>query len=215
LSRRKKLIYFASAISLFCIVAVPAFSMQPVNAKVFSLLAPLPPDDEARVAAQKRVDAGLTSSAKVIGDLTNLRNASANRLQTLNTKDNNRETPKDASSEKESAQALHRLDTQALQMLNGAQSSPGLVPIRRKLIRTRQALQSSAPGSVEAATVALDKSCSALNAKLAAWRDLDAHAVPATTNIIAKSSLAALPTATVMSIMTVPQEKATTDACAP
>jgi hypothetical protein len=41
----------------------------------------------------------------------------------------------------------------------------------------------------------------------------DSQAVPATTNIIAKSSLAALPTATVMSIMATPHDAG--DACAP
>ena len=61
----------------------------------------------------------------------------------------------------------------------------------------------------------IDESCTALNKNLAAWRDLDSQSVPATNTIIAKSGLAALPTATVMSITAVQHDGGSADACAP
>jgi len=169
----------------------------------------------AEITSLQRVDAGLAASAKASHDITNLRNAIADRLQTLDGKDKNAGAADGGTDAKESADALHDLDKKAAGILNGTTSSAGVAPIHRRLARVRTAIQSGDATSADAAKAILDRSCSALNQTLAAWHDLDAHAVPATTNIIAKSSLAALPTSTVMSIMAVPNSDAPNDACAP
>jgi photosystem II stability/assembly factor-like uncharacterized protein len=209
---------------------------------------------EAQLAAGKRVDSGLASSAKAFREITNLRNAIADRLKTIGplpedkavaekdkTKDaeaaklagspapaNNTaangtgnpatpdvQPPRNNSPAKESADALQALDKKAAQILQGTFTVPGVGPINRDLAREQFFIQSgdAAPGAT--AEAALDESCSTLNKNLTAWRDLDAHDVPATTNIIAKSSLAALPTAIVMSITAMPRDAGSSDACAP
>ena len=211
-------------------------------------------DLEAQLTAGKRIDSGLAASAKAFGEITNLRNAIADRLKTLGPvpedkaatendkdKDKNAEAAKLAGAAtppasatnqgngatsgvqpapvseatKESARALQALDKKAFIIVQGVFTAPGVGPINRDLAREQFFIQSgdSAPGAT--AKLALDESCDSLNKNLAAWRDLDSKEVPATTNIIAKSSLAALPTATVMSITSVSHEGVSADACAP
>jgi photosystem II stability/assembly factor-like uncharacterized protein len=116
---------------------------------------------------------------------------------------------------KASADALKDLDKKAEAIQQGTFTSPGVGPVNRDLARTSFFVQSGDAAPSETAKAALDESCSALNKNLAAWHDLDANAVPATNVIIAKSSLAALPTATVMSITAAPSSPAPTDACQP
>jgi hypothetical protein len=94
-------------------------------------------------------------------------------------------------------------------IFDGDAVTPGLLAVHRELSQARIAIQAGMiPDPV-------NPSCSALETNLAAWRDLDAHAVPETSTLIAKSSLAALPTATVMSIMAMPQESSASGGCAP
>ena len=116
---------------------------------------------------------------------------------------------------KNSADALEALDKKAEQILQGTSAAPGVAPINRDLARVQFFIQSGDAAPSPTAKATLDESCDQLNKNIAAWRDLDSQAVPATTNIIAKSSLAALPTATVMSIMAMPHDTVSADACAP
>jgi photosystem II stability/assembly factor-like uncharacterized protein len=218
-------------------------------------------DLEAQLTAGKRVDSGLASSAKVFGEITNLRNAIADRLKTLgpvpeekaaagdqkDKEDKDKEEkdkeaaaaklggsptaapaataangatpaaqpPPANSPAKESSVALQALDKKAGQILEGTFTAPGVGPINRDLAREQFFIQSGDAAPSATAKAALDESCDTLNRNIAAWHDLDAHEVPATTNIIAKSSLAALPTVTVMSIMAASHDAPLTDACAP
>ena len=205
-------------------------------------------DLEAQLTAGKRVDSGLASSAKVFGEITNLRNAIADRLKTLgplpedkaateNDKDKDAQAAKLAggaapakpanvpapavqpapatSPARESADALQALDKKAEAIQQGTFTAPGVGPINRDLARVQFFIMSGDAAPSPTAKAALDESCDTLNKNLAAWRELDSQAVPATTNIIAKSSLAALPTATVMSIMATPHDAGSADACAP
>ena len=116
---------------------------------------------------------------------------------------------------KASADALKDLDKKAATIQDGTFTSPGVGPVNRDLARTSFFVQSGDAAPSDTARAALEESCSALNKNLAAWHDLDANAVPATNVIIAKSSLAALPTATVMSITAAPQGATSNDACQP
>jgi photosystem II stability/assembly factor-like uncharacterized protein len=210
-------------------------------------------DLEAQLTAGKRVDSGLASSAKVFGEITNLRNAIADRLKTLgrvpedkagaeSKEDKDKEAaaaklagsntsapaatpaneatpavqpPPVSSPAKESSVALQALEKKAEQILEGAFTAPGVGPINRDLAREQFFIQSGDAAPSATAKGALDESCSTLNKNIAAWHDLDAHEVPATSNIIAKSSLAALPTATVMSIMGASHDTGSADACVP
>jgi photosystem II stability/assembly factor-like uncharacterized protein len=138
---------------------------------------------------------------------------------------NNATTPRGASAAaqapavnpqaKASADALKDLDKKAAIIQDGTFTSPGVGPVNRDLARTSFFVQSGDAAPSDTAKAALDESCSALNKNLAAWHDLDANAVPATNVVIAKSSLAALPTATVMSITAAPQGATSNDACQP
>ncbi|MGC2265242.1 MAG: hypothetical protein WA608_00480 [Candidatus Acidiferrales bacterium] len=114
-----------------------------------------------------------------------------------------------------SADALKELDKKAEEIQEGTFTAPGVGPVNRDLARTSFFIQSGDAAPSETAKSALDESCSALNKNLAAWHDLDANAVPATNTTIAKSGLAALPTATVMSITAAPSNAASADACQP
>jgi photosystem II stability/assembly factor-like uncharacterized protein len=211
-------------------------------------------DLEAQLTAGKRIDSGLASSAKAFGEITNLRNAIADRLKTLGpvpedkaSTENDKDKDKDAEAAKragaaappapiasssdggtrgvqqpsanasatESAHALQALDKKAALIVQGIFTSPGVGPINRDLAREQFFIQSGDAAPSATAKQALDESCDALNKNLAAWHALDSQEVPATTNIIAKSSLAALPTATVMSITSIAHDGGPADACVP
>jgi photosystem II stability/assembly factor-like uncharacterized protein len=211
-------------------------------------------DLEAQLTAGKRIDSGLAASAKAFGEITNLRNAIADRLKALGPvpedkaaaegdkdKDKNAEAAKLAGAAtvpapaanqnngptpsvqpppisettKASARALQALDKKAFTIVQGVFTAPGVGPINRDLAREQFFIQSGDAAPSATAKQALDESCDALNKNLAAWRELDSKEVPATSNLIAKSSLAALPTATVMSITSVSHDPGSADACAP
>ncbi|MFY9805385.1 MAG: hypothetical protein WA211_08105 [Candidatus Acidiferrales bacterium] len=196
-------------------------------------------DLEAQLAASKRIVAGLAASAAAYDSITSLRAAIADRLKTLGpvpeekpapgstdaeAKEKNAEAAKMAGAAAQapavspqtqaSADALKDLDKKAETVQEGAFTSPGVGPVNRDLARTSFFIQSGDAAPSDTAKAALDESCSALNKNLAAWRDLDANSVPATNVVIAKSGLAALPTATVMSI-TSAHGAAPADACQP
>jgi hypothetical protein len=196
-------------------------------------------DLEAQLLAAKRIDSGLAASTKAFQSITNLRAAIADRLKTLGVKpeekpnadrisaaanDNEKpeEKPKDEKAwtadpqAKASADALWDLDKKAAAIVEGTFEAPGVGPINRDLARTSFFIQSGDAAPSQTAKVVLEESCSALNKNLTAWHDLDSQAVPATNTILAKSALAALPTATVMSITSSSHEAASSaDACAP
>ena len=196
-------------------------------------------DLEAQLLAGKRIDAGLAASTKAFQSITNLRAAIADRMKTLGVPlaekpasrfSEQSGAPKEKTAEekaqeekaaaanpqtKASADALRDLDKKAAAILEGTFEAPGVGPINRDLARTAFFIDSGDAAPSQTAQAVLDDSCSELNKNLAAWRDLDSQAVPATNTIIAKSSLAALPTATVMSITAVPHDGGSTDACAP
>ena len=116
---------------------------------------------------------------------------------------------------KASADALRDLDKKADAILEGTFEAPGVGPINRDLARTSFFIQSGDAAPSQTAQAVLEESCTQLNKNLTAWHDLDSQAVPATNTIIAKSGLAALPTATVMSITSASHDAASADACAP
>jgi hypothetical protein len=165
-------------------------------------------DLEAQLLALKRTDSGLAASAQAFQSITNLRAAIADRLNTLRTAAANPQA-------KGSADALNDLDKKAAAILEGTFEAPGVGPINRDLARTNFFIQSGDAAPSQTAQAVLEESCAQLNKNLSAWRDLDSQAVPATNTIIAKSNLAALPTATVMSITSASHDAPTTDACAP
>jgi hypothetical protein len=165
-------------------------------------------DLEAQLLALKRTDSGLAASAQAFQSITNLRAAIADRLNTLRTAAAN-------SQAKGSAEALNELDKRAAALVEGTVDAPGLVPINRDLTRTSFLIQSDDAAPSQTAQATLEHSCSQLNKNLSAWRDLDSQAVPATSTVIAQSGLAALPTATEMSITALPHDATSTDACAP
>jgi hypothetical protein len=165
-------------------------------------------DLEAQFLALKRIDSGLAASARAFQSITNLRAAVADRLNTLGSTAANPQT-------KGSAEALNELDKKAAAILEGTFEAPGLVPINRDLARTGFLIQSRDAAPNETANATLEHSCSQLNKNLANWRDLDSQSVPATNIIIANSGLAALPTATVMSITSASHDVVPADACAP
>jgi hypothetical protein len=196
-------------------------------------------DLEAQLLAGKRIDSGLAASTKAFQSITNLRAAIADRLKTLGvaSDENSRarfgeqsgeakeksaeekaKEEKDAAANpqtKASADALNDLDKKAAAILEGTFEAPGVGPINRDLARTNFFIQSGDAAPSQTAQAVLEESCAQLNKNLSAWRDLDSQAVPATNTIIAKSNLAALPTATVMSITSASHDAPTTDACAP
>ena len=165
-------------------------------------------DLEAQLLALKRIDSGLAASAQAFQSITSLRAAIADRLNTLRTAAANPQA-------KGSADALNELDKKAAAILEGTVASAGLGPINRDLTRTSFVIQSDDATPSQTAQATLEHSCGQLNKNLSAWRDLDSQAVPATSTIIAQSGLAALPTATVMSITALPHDATSTDACAP
>jgi photosystem II stability/assembly factor-like uncharacterized protein len=120
-----------------------------------------------------------------------------------------------ASPAKQSFDALTALDEKAAVILQGISDAPGIGPINRDLAREQFFIQSGDAAPSGTAKAALNESCDGLNKNLAAWRNLDSQDVPATSNIIAHSGLAALPTATVVSITATPHDTVSADACAP
>ena len=196
-------------------------------------------DLEVQLLNGKRIDSGLAASTKAFQSITNLRAAIADRLKTLGvaSDENSRARFGEQSGEakeksveekakeekaaaanpqtKTSADALNDLDKKATAILEGTFEAPGVGPINRDLARTNFFIQSGDAAPSQTAQAALEESCTLLNKNLSAWRDLDSQAVPATNTIIAKSNLAALPTATVMSITGASHDAPTTDACAP
>jgi hypothetical protein len=165
-------------------------------------------DLEAQLVALKRIGSGLAASAKAFHSIVNLRAAIADRLKTLGTAAANPQV-------KGSAEALNELDKKAADILEGTSEASGTGSINRDLARTSFLIQSDDAAPSQTAQAALEKSCTQLNKNLTTWRGLDSQSVPATNTIIAKSALAALPTATVMSITSVSHDAATADACAP
>jgi photosystem II stability/assembly factor-like uncharacterized protein len=195
-------------------------------------------DLEAQLLAAKRIDSGLAASTQAFQSITNLRAAIADRLKTLGVKpeekpnadrisaamgdDEKHEEKKDekaaaASPEaKASIEALSELDKKAAAIVEGTFEAPGVGPNNRDLARTSFFIQSGDAAPSQTAKAVLEESCSELNKNLAAWHDLDSQSVPATNTIISKSGLAALPTATVMSITSTSHDAASSaDACAP
>ncbi|MFZ3215888.1 MAG: hypothetical protein WA192_07505 [Candidatus Acidiferrales bacterium] len=193
-------------------------------------------DLEAQLLAGKRIDAGLAASTKAFQSIANLRAAIANRLKTLGVKpaekpladrisgalgENEKPAaaavPANASpAAKDSIAALSALDQKAAAIVEGTFEIPGVGPINRDLARTSFFVDSGDGAPNATAKAALDESCTTLTKDLAAWHDLDSQAVPAANTVIAKSGLAALPTATVMSITAAPHAAtASADACAP
>jgi len=164
-------------------------------------------DLEAQLLALKRIDSGLAASTKAFYSITNLRVAIADRLKTLG-------VPAANPQAKGSAEALNELDKKAADILEGTSEAPGLGPVNRDLAHTSFLIQSDDAAPSQTAQAALEKSCTQLNKDLTTWRDMDSQAVPVTNTIIAKSGLAALPTATVMSITAIPHDAGSTDACA-
>jgi photosystem II stability/assembly factor-like uncharacterized protein len=196
-------------------------------------------DLEAQLLAAKRIDSGLAASAKAFRSITNLRAAIADRLKTLGVpsdKDSHARFGEDSAQAKEkspeekaqeekaaaanpqakaAADALYGLDKKAGAILEGTFEAPGVGPSNRDLARTSFFIQSGDAAPSQTAKAVLEESCAQLNKNLSAWRDLDSQSVPATNTIITKSNLAALPTATVMSITTVQHDATPADACAP
>ncbi len=196
-------------------------------------------DLEAQLLATKRIDSGLAASTKAFQSITNLRAAIGDRLKTLGVasdKDARARFGEESAHGKEksaeekaqeakaaaanpqakaSADALNDLDKKAAAILEGTFEAPGVGPINRDLARTSFFIQSGDAAPSQTAQAAIEESCTQLNKNLLAWRDLDSQAVPATNTIITKSSLAALPTATVMSITSVQHDATSADACAP
>ena len=195
-------------------------------------------DLEAQLLAVKRIDSGLAASTKAFQSIANLRAAIADRLKTLGVKleekpnadrisaaMNDSEKPEEKAKDenapaanpqaKASADALNDLDKKAAAILEGTFEAPGVGPINRDLARTSFFIQSGDAAPSQTAQAVLEESCSQLNKNLTTWRDLDSQAVPATNTIIAKSNLATLPTATVMSITAAPHDAGSTNACAP
>jgi hypothetical protein len=194
---------------------------------------------EAQLLAAKRIDSGLAASTKAFQSITNLRAAIADRLKTLGVPLKQKPAsrfseqsgaPKEKSAEekaqeekavaaspeaKASADALSDLDKKAAAILEGSFEAPGVGPINRDLARTSFFIQSGDAAPSQTAKAVLEESCNELNKNLTAWHDVDSQAVPATNTIIAKSGLAALPTAAVMSITAAPHDGGSTDACAP
>jgi hypothetical protein len=161
---------------------------------------------ESQATELKRIDSGIAAGATVIDQMTNLQNAIADRLHTLHSE---KSPGKQAAAQRlahgeESTAALRDLDSRVAKVLAHE------IGIHRELFHAKLATQAGIlPASVKPA-------CAALKENLATWRSLDSDAVPATSNLIAKSSLAALPTATVMSIMAMPQESpAASSGCVP
>jgi photosystem II stability/assembly factor-like uncharacterized protein len=196
-------------------------------------------DLEAQLLAGKRIDSGLAASTKAFQSITNLRAAIAERLKTLGVplevKPASRFSeqsgkPKEKSAEekaqeekaaaaspetKASAEALRDLDKKADAILEGTFEAPGVGPINRDLARTSFFIQSGDAAPSQTAQAVLEESCTQLNKNLSAWRGLDSQTVPSTNTTIAKSGLAALPTATVMSITSASHDATSADACAP
>jgi photosystem II stability/assembly factor-like uncharacterized protein len=196
-------------------------------------------DLEAQLLAGKRIASGLAASSKAFQSITNLRAAIADRLKTLGVapEENSRARFGEQSAEakqksaeekaqegkaaaaspetKASAEALRDLDKKAGAILEGTFEAPGVGPVNRDLARTSFFIQSGDSAPSETAKAALEESCTQLNKNLTAWSDLDSQAVPATSTIIAKSGLAALPTSTLMSISAAPHDAGSADACAP
>ncbi|MGA7853994.1 MAG: hypothetical protein WCA15_11770 [Candidatus Acidiferrales bacterium] len=165
------------------------------------------PDAKEKTAEEKAKDA---EAAKRAGAAAAQGNSAAK-----NGANSSAQTPAVNPQALASANALKELDKKAEEVQEGTFTSPGVGPVNRDLARTSFFIQSGDAAPSETAKSALDESCSALNKNLAGWHDLDANAVPATNTIIAKSSLAALPTATVMSITAAPSNAASADACQP
>jgi photosystem II stability/assembly factor-like uncharacterized protein len=192
-------------------------------------------DLEAQLLAEKRITSGLAASTKAFQSITNLRAAITDRLKTLGVnpeekpiedrssaalKENDKHAaapvPANVSpANKASIDALNDLDKKAEAIQQGTFDAPGVGPINRDLARTSFFIESGDAAPNKTAQTVLEESCSALNKNLSAWRDLDSQAVPATNTIIANSGVAALPTATVMSITAAPHDANSTDACAP
>jgi hypothetical protein len=192
-----------------------------------------------QLLAVKRIDSGLAVSTKAFQSITNLRAAIADRLKTLGVPleekpasrfSEQSSEPKEKTAEekaqeekaaaaspeaKASADALRDLDKKAAAIVEGTFEAPGVGPINRDLARTSFFIQSGDAAPSQTAQAVLEESCAQLNKNLSAWRDLDSQAVPATNTIITKSNLAALPTATVMSITSTPRDASSADACAP
>jgi photosystem II stability/assembly factor-like uncharacterized protein len=166
------------------------------------------PEAKEKTAEEKAKDA---EAAKLAGAPAPQSNATT----TAKGGEANAAAPAVSPEAKASADALKGLDKTAEVIQEGTFTSPGVGPANRDLARTSFFVQSGDAAPSDTAKTALDESCSALNKNLAAWHDLDANAVPATNTIVAKSGLAALPTATVMSITAAPQTSTPTDACQP
>src|SRR5271169_3271815 len=194
-------------------------------------------DLEAQLLAVRRIDSGLAASTNAFHSITNLRAAIADRLKTLGVKPEEKpnadrisaamgdsekhEEKKDEKAAttspeaKASIDALRDLDKKAAAIVEGTFEAPGVGPINRDLARTSFFIQSGDAAPSQTAQAVLEESCSQLNKNLTNWRDLDSQAIPATNAIIAKSALAALPTATVMSITSASHDASPADACLP
>ncbi len=187
-------------------------------------------DFEAQLLAGKRIDAGLASSASAWRSLENLRNAIANRLESLGVKPDDKTKPafgQDTPGGKGAApvaaaienpnaaaiQALNELDKEVQIIQEGTPAAPGAGPVNRDLARIMFFVGSGDAAPSEQASAALDEACSAMTKSLAAMRDLDTQAIPSANEALAKHALAALPVVAPGSvgIMSAPSS----DACQP
>src|ERR1700723_675586 len=171
-------------------------------------------DLEAQLTAGKRIDSGLAVSAKAFGEITNLRNAIADRLKHLADfmKQHPQPDAKDAAAApvqvlegQDLAAALKELQKKVVLIQEGTFSAPGIGPAHRDLARISFMIQSGDAAPSQTAQSALDETCSSLNESIAAWRDLAGQGFAPANALLAKYNLAPLPT---------PQSVVTTaDAC--
>ena len=198
-------------------------------------------DLDAQLLASKRIVSGLAASAEVFKSVGNLRAAIADRIKTFGSLPDEKPAEKNGATSAEkkeataaappsatpptsaitpetkaSAKALLDLDKKVEAIQEGSFTAPGVGPVNRDLARVSFFVQSGDAAPTDTAKAAIDETCSALTKDIAAWHDLDSQEVPATNTIIAKSGLAPLPTATVMSITAAPQPAPdAADACHP
>jgi photosystem II stability/assembly factor-like uncharacterized protein len=134
---------------------------------------------------EMRIGSGLKATFDAFHEVATLRSALTEREKALGSDTK----AKDAN---DAAKALEKkIDAVA----EGTRQAPGLGPVNRDLARLATALESAEVRPSDTAHAAVDESCKALDADLAAWRDLSAKDVVAFNTILEQHKMAALPVA--------------------
>ena len=140
-------------------------------------------DLEAQFDAAERAWYGLKSSYDAFYTIDAVRTALTDRQKALETN----------ASAKDALDALKDLDGKIEAVQSGTPMAPGVGSVNRDLARITFMIEVGDAAPSDSAQTAISDSCSALNAALAGWRELESHSLPTVNAMLEKYKIAPLP----------------------